>query len=73
MREDIVEHLSKAESPNANVFDEAQTQIYRLMMRDSYPRFLTSAQAAHDKVIAAKNRGEHIRELSNKERHQVTS
>ena len=71
MREDIVEHLGEAESPNAIVFDETWTKIYHLMLRDSYPRFLTSAQAAHDKGIAAKNRGEHLHELSNKERHQV--
>lgn len=28
--------------PNARTFDEAQLQIYTLMKRDSYPRFLAS-------------------------------
>lgn len=29
-------------SPSVHTFDEAQTQIYTLMHRDSYPRFLNS-------------------------------
>ncbi|EGT46741.1 CBN-RGS-2 protein [Caenorhabditis brenneri] len=29
--------------PSASTFDEAQNQIYTLMQRDSYPRFLASA------------------------------
>jgi len=29
--------------PSPNTFDEAQLQIYTLMHRDSYPRFLNSA------------------------------
>ncbi|XP_039596362.1 regulator of G-protein signaling 20-like [Polypterus senegalus] len=29
--------------PTADIFDEAQAQIYALMHRDSYPRFLNSA------------------------------
>lgn len=29
-------------NPSANTFDAAQGQIYTLMMRDSYPRFLNS-------------------------------
>lgn len=29
-------------SPTIHTFDEAQTQIYTLMHRDSYPRFLNS-------------------------------
>lgn len=29
--------------PTPHTFDEAQTQIYTLMHRDSYPRFLNSA------------------------------
>lgn len=28
--------------PSAHTFDEAQTQIYTLMQRDSYPRFVAS-------------------------------
>ncbi|CDW52988.1 RGS domain containing protein [Trichuris trichiura] len=28
--------------PNAHTFDEAQAQIYTLMQRDSYPRFIGS-------------------------------
>lgn len=30
--------------PSAHMFDEAQLQIYTLMHRDSYPRFINSAQ-----------------------------
>uniref|UniRef100_A0A1I7TNQ6 RGS domain-containing protein n=1 Tax=Caenorhabditis tropicalis TaxID=1561998 RepID=A0A1I7TNQ6_9PELO len=30
--------------PTQECFDEAQVQIYQLMARDSYPRFLTSSQ-----------------------------
>lgn len=29
-------------APTIHTFDEAQTQIYTLMQRDSYPRFLNS-------------------------------
>lgn len=29
--------------PNPHTFDEAQMQIYTLMHRDSYPRFVNSA------------------------------
>lgn len=29
--------------PTSNIFDEAQLQIYTLMHRDSYPRFINSA------------------------------
>lgn len=29
--------------PSAHMFDEAQAQVYALMHRDSYPRFLNSA------------------------------
>lgn len=29
--------------PTPHTFDEAQTQIYTLMHRDSYPRFINSA------------------------------
>lgn len=28
--------------PTSNIFDEAQLQIYTLMHRDSYPRFINS-------------------------------
>ena len=28
--------------PRANIFDEAQLQVYMLMKRDSYPRFISS-------------------------------
>lgn len=28
--------------PTANIFDDAQLQVYTLMHRDSYPRFLNS-------------------------------
>jgi len=30
-------------TPSSNAFDEAQIQIYTLMQRDSYPRFLNSS------------------------------
>lgn len=30
-------------NPKSNIFDEAQLQIYTLMHRDSYPRFINSA------------------------------
>ncbi|GMS81525.1 hypothetical protein PENTCL1PPCAC_3700, partial [Pristionchus entomophagus] len=29
--------------PNSHTFDDAQAQIFTLMQRDSYPRFLNSA------------------------------
>jgi regulator of G-protein signaling len=29
-------------TPSCHTFDEAQVQIYTLMQRDSYPRFLNS-------------------------------
>ena len=29
--------------PSQNIFDDAQLQIYTLMHRDSYPRFMNSA------------------------------
>ncbi|XP_049633133.1 regulator of G-protein signaling 19 isoform X2 [Suncus etruscus] len=32
----------KMQEPSAHTFDDAQTQIYTLMHRDSYPRFLSS-------------------------------
>jgi len=31
-------------NPSISTFDDAQLQIYTLMHRDSYPRFVTSAQ-----------------------------
>ena len=40
MREAI--NRSMAE-PSQNIFDDAQLQIYTLMHRDSYPRFMNSA------------------------------
>ena len=40
MRETI--NRSMAE-PSRNIFDDAQLQIYTLMHRDSYPRFMNSA------------------------------
>ncbi|VDM93597.1 unnamed protein product, partial [Onchocerca ochengi] len=33
----------KMAHPTKHTFDEAQCQIYTLMQRDSYPRFLASA------------------------------
>ncbi|XP_009891873.1 PREDICTED: regulator of G-protein signaling 19 [Charadrius vociferus] len=33
----------KMQEPSSHTFDDAQLQIYTLMHRDSYPRFLTSA------------------------------
>jgi len=30
--------------PSSHMFDEAQLQIYTLMHRDSYPRFINSSQ-----------------------------
>lgn len=39
MRESIVQGLTKSD---AGIFKEAQHQIYSLMYRDSYPRFLSS-------------------------------
>ncbi|XP_037085349.1 regulator of G-protein signaling 20-like [Pollicipes pollicipes] len=33
----------KMRSPNSRTFDEAQMQIYTLMHRDSYPRFVNSS------------------------------
>lgn len=41
MREDIIEQL-KSKS-DVSVFKEAQHQVYTLMHRDSYPRFLSSS------------------------------
>lgn len=32
----------RMQEPSAHTFDDAQLQIYRLMHRDSYPRFLSS-------------------------------
>lgn len=32
----------KMQEPSPHTFDDAQLQIYTLMHRDSYPRFLTS-------------------------------
>lgn len=32
----------KMQEPSAHTFDDAQLQIYTLMHRDSYPRFLSS-------------------------------
>lgn len=32
----------KMQEPSAHTFDDAQLQIYTLMHRDSYPRFLGS-------------------------------
>ena len=40
MREEIVEKLR--ENADTSVFLQAQHQVYNLMHRDSYPRFLTS-------------------------------
>ena len=39
VRENINKNL---QLPKLNIFDEAQLQIYTLMKRDSYPRFLNS-------------------------------
>ncbi|KAF7267105.1 regulator of G protein signaling double hit [Rhynchophorus ferrugineus] len=39
VREDIKKHLP---DPQPHMYDEAQLQIYTLMQRDSYPRFLNS-------------------------------
>ena len=39
MRENIVDQLK---TNDASIFTEAQHQIYSLMYRDSYPRFLSS-------------------------------
>lgn len=33
----------KMQEPSSHTFDDAQLQIYTLMHRDSYPRFLNSA------------------------------
>ncbi|KAG8131594.1 hypothetical protein E2320_009507 [Naja naja] len=33
----------KMQEPSTHTFDDAQLQIYTLMHRDSYPRFLNSA------------------------------
>ena len=38
---DIINNNIK--KPTSNIFDEAQLQIYTLMHRDSYPRFINSA------------------------------
>ena len=40
MREEIIEKLR--ETMDISVFTKAQHQVYNLMHRDSYPRFLTS-------------------------------
>ena len=40
VREQINKNMMK---PGRNTFDEAQLQIYTLMHRDSYPRFINSA------------------------------
>ena len=37
--------------PSACTFDEAQAQIYTLMQRDSYPRFVASAM--YKKLMAS--------------------
>lgn len=37
---DIINNNIK--KPTSNIFDEAQLQIYTLMHRDSYPRFINS-------------------------------
>ena len=44
MREQIVEKLG--EKCDDSVFTEAKHQVYNLMHRDSYPRFLSSNFAA---------------------------
>ncbi|XP_055965755.1 regulator of G-protein signaling 20 isoform X2 [Sorex fumeus] len=47
------------EAPSQHVFDDAQLQIYTLMHRDSYPRFMSSAlyrdllQSLADKAVEA--------------------
>jgi len=35
--------MKQREAPTENIFDEAQSKIYTLMHRDSFPRFLTSS------------------------------
>lgn len=37
--------------PSAHTFDEAQNQIYTLMQRDSYPRFIASP--LYKKILAS--------------------
>jgi len=44
--------------PSAHTFDEAQNQIYTLMQRDSYPRFIASA--LYKKILSSYG---HIEEL----------
>jgi regulator of G-protein signaling len=44
--------------PTAHTFDEAQNQIYTLMQRDSYPRFIASA--LYKKILSSYG---HIEEL----------
>ncbi|CAL2047184.1 unnamed protein product [Caenorhabditis brenneri] len=39
VRENVNTNMSR---PSASTFDQAQNQIYTLMQRDSYPRFLQS-------------------------------
>ena len=45
MREEIIEHIKCKGDADVSVFSEAQHQVYTLMHRDSYPRFLASPKA----------------------------
>ena len=37
-----IEEKIQVDSLDANLFDSAQSQVYQMMLRQSYPRFLTS-------------------------------
>ena len=55
MREEIVDQLKY--KADVSIFSEAQHQVYRLMHRDSYPRFLNSPIAAElAKMLSGKKR-----------------
>lgn len=57
--------------PTSNTFEEAQVQIYQLMARDSYPRFLTSAMYKNMRSSFGVSEGEEIDDTRERaERHE---
>ncbi|CAI2347678.1 unnamed protein product [Caenorhabditis sp. 36 PRJEB53466] len=66
VREMVNQNMAR---PSSNTFDEAQNQIYTLMARDSYPRYISSpaykAALTQFGVIE-----EHVREFSGSAAHR---